>query len=139
MLQGLGARPEGTEGTEASFPAAALAFKVRNCCFIHVPRNLGICSCCFRGADARKHPPPPHEPNSVPSCHELHEGARICFSTSSDSLTELPSVPFMPEAASTTKQVPYHSCSQTEVNSPAFSTAEAQAWGQEAKRIHYHS
>ena len=48
-------------------------------------------------------------------------------------------IPSYQEAASTTKQIPYHSCSQTEVNSSAFSTAEAQAWDQEAKRIHYHS
>ena len=48
-------------------------------------------------------------------------------------------IPSYQKAASTTKQIPYHSCSQTEVNSSAFSTAEAQAWDQEAKRIHYDS
>ena len=48
-------------------------------------------------------------------------------------------IPSYQKAASTTKQIPYHLCSQTEVNSSAFSTAEAQAWDQEAKRIHYHS
>jgi hypothetical protein len=48
-------------------------------------------------------------------------------------------IPSYQETASTTKQIPYHSCSQTEVNSSAFSTAEAQAWDQEAKRIPYHS
>ena len=47
--------------------------------------------------------------------------ALYCFGTSSDTLTELPSVPFMSEVASTTKQVPYHSCCRAEVNSPAFS------------------
>ena len=39
--------------------------------------------------------------------------------------SELPSVSFMPGGSLTTKRVPYHSCSQTEVNSPAFSTSEA--------------
>ena len=80
MLQGLGARPEGTEGTEASFPAA-LAFKVRNCCFIHVPRNLGICSCCFRGL-TQGNIPPPHT-NQIQSLHAMssmkgHESASWC-------------------------------------------------------------
>ena len=68
-----------------------------------------------------------------------------CARGQASSLPALPlqlnglNIPSYQEAASTTKQIPYHSCSQTEVNSSAFSTAEAQAWDQEAKRIHYHS
>ena len=37
------------------------------------------------------------------------------------------------------KDIPYHSCPRTEVNSLAFSASPTQLQGQEAKQIHYPS
>ena len=78
-----------------------------------------------------------HEGDEGPA----HEATFVSFVWTPPNGIRVPSLPALPlqlnglhnpsyqEAASTTKQIPYHSCSQTEVNSSAFSTAEAQRMG----------
>ena len=48
-------------------------------------------------------------------------------------------IPSYQEAASTTKQIPYHSCLRAGVQSPAFSSSEGTEQGQKTKGLQYHS
>ena len=48
-------------------------------------------------------------------------------------------IPSYQEAASTTKQIPYHSCLRAGVQSPAFGSSEGIEQGQKTKGLQYHS